>query len=73
MSDTNINWSRKYRPNVLQDYIGNDALKGRINKLIKESTLPQNILLEGSSGTGKTTMARLMAKSLLCRDRQDEM
>lgn len=71
MSDTNINWSRKYRPNVLQDYIGNDALKGRINKLIKESTLPQNILLEGSSGTGKTTMARLMAKSLLCRDRQD--
>lgn len=71
MSDTSLNWSRKYRPNVLQDYIGNEALKGRINKLISENTLPQNILLEGSSGTGKTTMARLMAKSLLCRGRQD--
>lgn len=66
-----INWARKYRPSILEDYIGNDALKGRISKLIREDTLPQNILLEGSSGTGKTTMARLMSKSLLCRDRQE--
>lgn len=62
----NINWARKYRPKELNEYIGNTSLKNRVGMLIGRGTLPQNVLLEGSSGTGKTTMARLMSKSLLC-------
>lgn len=68
-----VKWASKYRPKVLEDYVGNTSLKGRISKLITEDKLPTNILLEGSSGTGKTTMARLMAKSLLCESRVDGM
>lgn len=64
----NINWARKYRPKELSDYIGNTSLKNRVGMLIGNDTLPQNVLLEGSSGTGKTTMARLMSKSLLCEN-----
>lgn len=62
----NLAWTQKYRPKILEEYIGNDALKGRVTKLLELNKLPQMVLLQGSPGTGKTTMARLFAKALLC-------
>ena len=61
-----ISWARKYRPTALENVVGNDRLKNEVKLLINKNRLPQTILLEGTQGTGKTTMARLIAKSLLC-------
>lgn len=67
----NLSWARKYRPTNLSDVAGNTRLKNEVETLISMGKFPQTILLEGVQGTGKTTMARLIAKSLLCSDKQE--
>ena len=53
----------KYRPQSLNDYIGNTQVKSKIAEYIKEGTL-QNLLLFGPAGTGKTSLAKLIVKQL---------
>jgi len=53
----------KYRPQSLDDYIGNIQVKSKIAEYIKEGTL-QNLLLFGPAGTGKTSLAKLIVKQL---------
>ena len=53
----------KYRPQSLDDYIGNTQVKSKIAEYIKEGTL-QNLLLFGPAGTGKTSLAKLIVKQL---------
>lgn len=67
----NLSWARKYRPTTLSDVAGNTRLKKEVETLISMGKFPQTVLLEGVQGTGKTTMARLIAKSLLCSDKQE--
>lgn len=65
-------YHRKYRPNTLSGYIGNDRLKETALASLRKSKRPQVILLEGNSGCGKTTFARLLAKEYLCENRDLE-
>lgn len=67
----NLSWARKYRPTSLSDVAGNTRLKKEVETLISMGKFPQTVMLEGVQGTGKTTMARLIAKSLLCSDKQE--
>lgn len=60
---------RKYRPNTLKGYIGNEKLKTTALSALSKERRPQVVLLEGDSGCGKTTFARLLAKEYLCEDR----
>lgn len=60
---------RKYRPNTLAGYIGNQKIKETALKALSSDKKPQVILLWGSSGCGKTTFARLLAKEYSCEDR----
>lgn len=69
--DENLSWARKYRPKNLEDVSGNTRLKKEVETLISMGKFPQTVLLEGVQGTGKTTMARLIAKSLLCTESQE--
>ena len=62
-------YHRKYRPSSLVDYIGNEKLKRAAMAGLAGETKPQVILLEGASGCGKTTFARLLAKEYLCENR----
>lgn len=68
----NLPYHRKYRPNTLARYIGNQKLKETAMKALSSGKRPQVILLWGSSGCGKTTFARLLAKEYSCESRDDE-
>ena len=65
MSKTNTLWVEKYRPDVLENYIGNEHLKNQISKNIEESDLP-HYLFHGQAGTGKTTLAKILVKNIDC-------
>lgn len=65
---TATEWTRKYRPQTIDKYVGNKQLTKNITHLIANNNLPNMIMLEGERGTGKTSMARLIAKSLLCEE-----
>ena len=67
-----LGFHRKYRPKTLKDYIGNEKLKKSVSKALESDRKPQVILLSGPAGTGKTTMARLLAKEYLCENRDKE-
>ena len=57
----------KYRPkNILE--IDNTQVKEKVLQLLKSNTIPHAILLAGPKGIGKTSVARIIAKSINCLD-----
>ena len=65
MSKTNTLWVEKYRPALLDNYIGNEHLKKQIDRNIEENDLP-HYLFYGGAGTGKTTLAKILVKNIDC-------
>lgn len=57
----------KYRPRVFEDFCGNESIIRLISRYLTEKTLPNVIIFNGASGCGKTTLAYLIAKKLLCQ------
>ena len=58
--------ARKYRPQKLAELIGQDALVRTLRNAITENRIPHAFILTGIRGVGKTSTARIIAKSLLC-------
>lgn len=71
MSKDTKQWTVKYRPTLFRDYLGNSDMVERVTRLMQRNKLPRTILLQGERGTGKTSMARLLAKNLLCEQRDN--
>jgi DNA polymerase-3 subunit gamma/tau len=58
--------ARKYRPGVLADLIGQDALVRTLTNAFASGRLAHAFLLTGVRGIGKTTTARIIARALNC-------
>ena len=58
----------KYRPQTFDDLIGQDVVAETIINSIKANKVPNAYLFTGIRGIGKTTTARIVAKSLNCKN-----
>lgn len=69
MSETESQYvvlARKYRPQVFEDLLGQDALVQTLKNAIENNRLHHAYILTGIRGVGKTTTARLIARALNC-------
>jgi replication factor C small subunit len=58
-------WVEKYRPQKLNEYVGNDHLKEKVSDYLSTGDIP-HLLFFGKAGTGKTTLAKLIVNSIDC-------
>ncbi len=56
----------KYRPHKWEDVVGHSAAVSRLRGIVKTGKVPQAIMFSGPSGTGKTTLGRMLALYLNC-------
>jgi DNA polymerase III subunit gamma/tau len=57
---------RKYRPQGFDEVVGQEAVVRTLQNAIEHDQVRQAYLLAGPRGTGKTSMARILAKALNC-------
>jgi DNA polymerase-3 subunit gamma/tau len=60
---------RKYRPQSFGEIVGQDHVTSTLRREVVEAKVSHAYLFAGPRGTGKTTTARVLAKSLNCMDR----
>ena len=63
----------KYRPKTFNDLIGQEIISDTIFNSIKFEKSPNAYLFTGIRGVGKTTFARIVAKSLNCLNGIDKL
>jgi DNA polymerase III subunit gamma/tau len=63
--------ARKYRPATFQSVVGQQHITNTLKNAIKNNQLAQAFLFCGPRGVGKTTCARILAKTINCENLQD--
>src|SRR3989344_2477493 len=61
----------KYRPKTLNE-LDNQVVAGLLKKYLGRPTIPHAFLFTGSRGTGKTSTARIIAKSINCKNKSPD-
>lgn len=62
-NENEVLWVEKYRPHKIEDCILPADTKNTFQEFVNRGTIP-NLLLTGSAGTGKTTVARAMLEQI---------
>ncbi len=57
---------REWRPARFSEVSGQDHIKHTLSNMLQRSRVPHALLFTGPRGTGKTTMAKIMARALNC-------
>ena len=60
--------ARKWRPQAFEEVVGQDHVVRTLRSAIEKGRIAQAYLFAGPRGTGKTTLARIFAKALNCKD-----
>ena len=63
--------ARKWRPQSFEQLVGQDHIAQTLINALRSGRLPHALLFTGPRGTGKTSSARILAKSLRCPNAVD--
>jgi DNA polymerase-3 subunit gamma/tau len=58
--------ARKYRPQTFADVVNQEHVKGTLENAIAQNRIAHGYIFSGQRGTGKTTVARILARCLNC-------
>jgi DNA polymerase III subunit gamma/tau len=72
MSDFIVS-ARKYRPTTFDSVVGQSSITSTLKNAIKSNQLAQSFLFCGSRGVGKTSCARILAKTINCESISDNI
>ena len=64
---------RKYRPTKFSDVVSQESILKILTNSIKEGKISHAYLFSGPRGTGKTTIAKLLAKTVNCLNLNDDL
>ena len=68
-NQSNIALYRKYRPEEFNDVLGQDHIIQALEGALKQNNIAHAYLFSGSRGTGKTSVARILARKVGCTDK----
>lgn len=57
---------KRYLFMLLSEFAANEEVKSELSELMKKDTLPHAMIIEGAKGTGKKTLAEIIARFCVC-------